>query len=231
MTVKAGDDYLRAPLTPDNTPEDDTQFEANIRWLRDRYHLTIERGLGIFDRFHISGETATDTELKICVSIIVREVQKYPPDFFIRNNIASLALLKNVRRAGKNINGVFDSNTGVIVLDSAAVYVKKTFAHTFHHEVYHACDWHDHGYEQDNLRWPEVQTLDSPPPTAQEERADIAEKMMMASSHVRLLEIIKRLKNTEAGRVLQEKVNLIKQDYFRFSQGYMDTAYWEELLA
>ena len=63
-----------------------------------------------------------------------------------------------------------------------------------------------------------------------EERAEFASYMMMPRAHVLLLERF-NMETPENEAILRRKYDAMKKDFFAWSAGKMDEAYWKALLA
>lgn len=63
-----------------------------------------------------------------------------------------------------------------------------------------------------------------------EDRAVFAQVTMMADTHSRLIQIIANEPDETAGNILKQKYELIKAQYFIFSNGRMNDEYWQALL-
>lgn len=129
---------------------------------------------------------------------------------------------------------------------------------TFHHEIYHAADvggnffsnlkgkinsvwsirkaqWH--GVFNCNCD-PYNKKYDGTGPftevygqvNIEEDKATFADKLLSPDHHAALLYRISNISDPEEKSILENKIRLIKRDYFNWSNGKMDDQYWQDLL-
>lgn len=234
----------------DESPENDNEIEANIRFLRDTYGFQIFTGLSPIE--DITGTPSTERDLAFAIRILRREIRKYPVNFFRENRAQQIFFLDEAwSRLGQSIEAAFAMSLWsgekiVVTTKNAHLVSPDLFAENLHHEFYHWVDWNNAGY-LDAIQWAQIHECHCMPfgrnaqevekygslygsTDPREDKAVFAGIMMMPDSHRKLLSRIEHA-NGETKRILQEKYDQMQSEFYRYSNGLMDTQYWRDLLA
>lgn len=246
------DILLRNQLRIDEDASNDTLLEKNLRLLKNNYNISIETNFGLVDRLttDVRGNYPSSENLTSCLEIVNSELIKYPPNFFSDNNISTLVFVDNLNSDGQDLGGAFFTFTNTLVINTN-IHLGKFNPGNLHHELFHALDWNDNGYESDNRNWVNLhrctcnvynqQNLDeeglvvfssrygSRSPV--EDRAELARILMTREEHIRLLNILSNNLTHEEREIIESKIQLIKQVFYSVSCGQMDESYWQRLLS
>ena len=165
-----------------------------------------------------------------------------------------------------SLSGQADSHRDIMLLDVENIENSRSLVReTIHHELFHLYDEGSASVERDKF-WREVSSrgacsgyfdlsysdyfskvdkLSESPcfvslygqNSPAEERAVLAERIMIPNEHKAFLDRIRVLKNSEeagdseAAKILLMKLKLMKQYYYNWSDGKMDKKYWENMLS
>ena len=226
-------------------------------FLRDEYGVEVQIGDSWAEK-NSSVEWLDSEEATKALAYLIEEMGKYPPDFFNRNKVQAIRIGKDVHVGhplfdNHPVEGFAKRQLRQMTLDFSAT--EEFFRGTFHHELNHILDFWNGG-PSSNERWeqihagctciPEVRrkAYDENTVTefersfinaygassALEERAEFASHMMIPRLHAKFLGRLSTEKS-EDSQILRRKYDAMKQDFFRWSDGKMNDAYWNSLIA
>jgi hypothetical protein len=203
-------------------------------------------------------DNLTQSQAQKAMTMLIREVRKYPKDFFKRNEATNIRIATNTQLlsdtpfAPDKIAGLYRGTIKEVLCEYDETNL-EFFARAFHHEIYHASDWHDGGFEADDTMWQAVHAQCACNPYSEssqaakennsrffereygatsprEDRATFAEVMMNPKLHY--LFAIRMLDESEpAYSILLKKYATVRKDYLKWSNGVMNEAYWRASLA
>ncbi len=241
---------VKERFVAEGSPYYDAFFRERLRFLEEEYGLVFYTHPGLIHQFlTIKGPPALAREIVGTIGVIRQEVLKYPRSYFRENGSTQVTLLENVSDYGQGYSGLFaryDPTSFIATKDYSTVGPER-IASIFHHEKYHSADWNDQGYKE-NEAWEAIHNCECSPfarsssqphesfsssygkLNPMEDRAVMAQNMMVASAHRNMLETLSLLADTNAQRIMFEKYRFMKDQYWRFSKGKMDERYWQDLL-
>lgn len=228
------------------------QLKDNLPLLRDAYGIRIRLGRGLTgDLETVTFKRWTTPSIALeDVSILRRELAKYPPEFIRFCGITQFRFVQNLSledheywEGSKDVGGLASSR--------GPVYIASYGENTIHHEIFHRADQQSGELNDKKQRkWKKLNRLSNPylyraywdmseedqsklPVSGfarrygrvdiWEDRATVAELIM---SNLGKLE-----QRTEEDEVLANKTKRITIDLYRWSGGRMNEQYFEDLKA
>jgi hypothetical protein len=207
-------------------------------------------------RFDYSADRLTSKEAIVALEHLTIILSKYPPSFFKDNSLPQILIGKNFvllersDRPEEAVGGFAMYTNDFMALGFSEN--RDVFEETFHHEMFHLFDARDNGLVSEDKAWVDLHAecrctpyvgdawkepkrderrsqyaSDYARRNPTEDRAVIGAALFSPYLHYELIQKIK----SDDTKILQEKYDLIRATYERWSNGAINQAYWDEIIA